>query len=101
MVSMRRLTSAFVAALLILSVSGVSALVVAEPCLGFEEAGTSDAACPPTCVTCGCCAQAVEPLTFTIAATPELCITDVAAALPRFPTSDPRPILHVPKPIAT
>jgi hypothetical protein len=84
-----------------MSVSGVSALVVAEPCAGIEQAGTSDAACPPTCVTCGCCAQAVEPLAFTTTATPDILITEIAAALPRFLTSEPRPILLVPKPIAT
>jgi hypothetical protein len=101
MVSMRRLALAFVAATLALSVSGISALVVAEPCAEFEQTATSDANCPPTCVTCGCCAQAVEPLTVLSAATPDIRITDIAAALPRFPASDPRPILHVPKSIAT
>jgi hypothetical protein len=97
---MRRFALTCVAVLLALSVSGVSTLVIAEPCAGFERPGRADAACPPTCVTCGCCAQAVEPLLFTINATPDICITEIAAALPSFPTADPRPILHVPKPIA-
>jgi hypothetical protein len=97
----RRLALAFVVALLAFSVSGASALLVAEPCTGFERPGTTDAACPPTCVTCGCCVQAVEPLTVAIASTPDILITDIAAVLPHFGTADPRPILHVPKPIAS
>jgi hypothetical protein len=97
MMPMRRALLGLVAVLLSLSVSGVSGLVVAEPCTAFELPGTTDAACPPTCVTCGCCGQAVEPLTIALAASPDVRVTEIAAALPRFPTVDPQPIFHVPK----
>jgi hypothetical protein len=98
MMAMRRALLGLVAVLLALSVSGASALVIVEPCTGDEVPGQSDAACPPTCVTCGCCAQAVEPLTIAIAASPQVRVTEVAVALPRLPTADPQPIFHVPKP---
>jgi hypothetical protein len=97
MMSMRRAVLVLAAVILAVSVSGVSALIVPEPCTVDELAGETDAACPPTCVTCGCCAQAVEPLTVAAAESPEA-VTEITPALPRFPTSDPEPIFHVPRP---
>ena len=94
---MRRFALAIIVGLLSLSASGVSGLVIGEPCTGYEQPGTDDGVCPPTCVTCGCCAQP----------------TNIAVAFPTFhmvprgagspsvvltvPTADSREILHVPK----
>ncbi|MGH9383803.1 MAG: hypothetical protein ACRD2N_05910 [Vicinamibacterales bacterium] len=95
---MRRFVLAIVVGLLTLSASGISSLVINEPCNGYELPGSDDGACLPTCVTCGCCAQAVEPVTVVVAISPDLPIADVTAFLPRLPRTNPRDILHVPKP---
>ena len=94
----RRFALAIIVALLTFSASGVYALVIAEPCTGYEQPGQDDGACPPTCVTCGCCAQAVEPVAVVISAIPETPIADVSDLLPNLPRTTPRGILHVPKP---
>jgi hypothetical protein len=93
----RRLALAYIVAMLTLSASGLSSLLIVEPCTGNEPPGQSDSACPPTCVTCGCCAQAVEPVAIVVTGVPDASVTDVNAALPGLPDTDPRPILHVPK----
>lgn len=95
---MRRLVLAFIVGLLSFSASGVVSLVVNEPCSTYERSGKDDGACPPTCVTCGCCAQAVDTVTVVVAISLEIPIADVAAFLPSLPDTSPRDILHVPKP---
>ena len=99
MPSVRRLTFAIIVGLLALSASGVSTLAVGEPCAGFEltDQGEDDGGCPPTCVTCGCCAQAAEPGTVAVSGSPEIPLSDLITVLPRFPRTDPLDILHVPK----
>jgi hypothetical protein len=93
----RRFALAIVVGLLTLGASGVSSLVINEPCTGYELPGSDDGACPPTCVTCGCCAQAVEPAMFVVAISPDIPVADLTTFLPDFPRTDPRDILHVPK----
>jgi hypothetical protein len=83
--------------LLTLSASGLSTLVINEPCTGYELPGSDDGACPPTCVTCGCCAQAVEPVVIVIVTSPDVHVADMAGVLPDLPRTTPRDILHVPK----
>jgi hypothetical protein len=92
----RRFVLAIVVGLLALSASGVPSLVLNEPCTREELAG-SDGTCPPTCVTCGCCAQAVEPSLVTIATAPDALPADSSASRPDLLRIDPRDILHVPK----
>ena len=94
---MRRFALAIIVALLTFSASGAHALVIAEPCTGYAQGGQDDGTCPPTCVTCGCCAQAVEPVAVVISATPDALIADVSELLPNLPRSTARDILHVPK----
>ena len=93
----QRFGLAIIVALLTFSASGAYALVIAEPCTGYEQPGQDDGACPPTCVTCGCCAQAVEPVAVVISATPDTPVADVSDFLPNLPRTTPRDILHVPK----
>jgi hypothetical protein len=93
----RRFALAFIVTLLAFSASGVTALIVPEPCSTYEEAEGEDASCPPTCVTCGCCAQAAEPADLTAAAVFELPVAVIAASVSRPPASSARDILHVPK----
>jgi hypothetical protein len=93
----RRLALAIIVSLLTISASGVSSLVMAEPCIGSQPAGTDDGACPPTCVTCGCCAQAVEPVMVSVPSSPDLPVTDILVLLPSLPKTSPRDILHVPR----
>ena len=94
---MRRFGLAIVVALLAFSASGISALVIAEPCSPYERPGQEDNACPPTCVTCGCCVHAVEPVSLRVATSPDDPIAEVHAFVPRLPATRARDILHVPK----
>ena len=94
---MRQFALSIIVALLTFSTSGAYALVIAEPCTGYAQPGQDDGACPPTCVTCGCCAQAVEPVTVVIGASPDTPIADVSDLLPDLLRTTPRDILHVPK----
>ncbi|HSC26826.1 MAG TPA: hypothetical protein VLD67_06105 [Vicinamibacterales bacterium] len=98
---MRRFAPALIVGLLTLSASGVSSLIVAEPCSDYELTGQGedDGTCPPTCVTCGCCAQAAETAAFAIASSPETPVSDLSAVLPDLLNADPRDILHVPRPV--
>jgi len=93
----QRLALALVVTLLTFTASGVSSLVVGEPCSAFEPAGREDASCPPTCVTCGCCAQAAEPAAISVAVSPDDPIAEIQAPVPRQPKTPARDILHVPK----
>jgi hypothetical protein len=95
----RRFAFAIIVGLLTLSASGLSALAVGEPCTGFELTGQGedDGGCPPTCVTCGCCAQAAVTVSIAVSSSPDIPVSDVIAALPRIPRTDPFDILHVPK----
>ncbi len=84
-------------ALLVFSTSGAMSLLVQEPCSSIVPDGKDDAACPPTCVTCGCCAQAIEPMTLTVSVVPELMGWDVPPVQPSRALSTSFDILHVPK----
>jgi hypothetical protein len=88
---------AVIVALLTFSASGAYALVIAEPCTGYEQPGQEDGACPPTCVTCGCCAQAAEPAILPVGSSLKASVTDVSPLIPRVPKANPGDILHVPK----
>jgi hypothetical protein len=93
-----RLALAIVVALLTFSVSGVSALILPEPCTAYAQPGQEDNSCAPTCLTCGCCAQAVEPVALPVTVAsgePRLESVPFAAHIPR---TRSREILHVPKP---
>ena len=95
----RRFALAIVIACLTFSVAGLSALVVPEPCTSYEQSQRTDAACPPTCVTCGCCAQAVEPVTLHVAGTLEAHESRALPPLPRALNTRARDVFHVPKPL--
>jgi hypothetical protein len=89
----RRFVLAVIVGLLTISASGVSSLVVNEPCTGYELPGSDDGAC----MTCVCCAQAVEPVMIVVATSPDVRVADIACLLPDLPRTTPRDILHVPK----
>jgi len=95
---MRRFALAIIVAVLTFSASGVSALAIAEPCTGgYEQPGQEDGACPPTCVTSGCCPQAVEPVILSATTSPEAPVVEIDLLIPRLPQNRAREILHVPK----
>ena len=96
---MRRFAFAIIVGLLTLSASGVSMVIAGEPCTGYELTGQGedDGGCPPTCVTCGCCAQAAVTVSIAVSSSPDIPVSDVIAVLPRIPRTDPLDILHVPK----
>jgi hypothetical protein len=86
-----------IVALLTFSASGAATVVIVEPCTGFQQQdGGEDRDCPPTCTTCGCCAQAVEPV-LVLPASPDTRVDDIAVELTRLVKAHPRPVLHVPK----
>jgi hypothetical protein len=93
----QRFALAVIVGLLTLGASGVSSLVINEPCTGYELPGRDDGACPPTCVTCGCCAQAVETVVIVVAISADVRVADIAGFLPDLPRTTTRDILHVPK----
>ena len=95
--SVRRFALTLIVALLTFTASGVAALAIPEPCTGFEQSGQDDGACPPMCVTCGCCAQAAEPVGVSVARAPEVPLADITLVIPRLPKASPHDILHVPK----
>lgn len=94
---MRRVLLALVVALLTVSASGIPALAIAEPCSSAAETGHDDGTCSPTCVTCGCCAQAVEPVILPITPAVEIPVAEIVSIIPRAPRTRHRDILHVPK----
>jgi hypothetical protein len=94
----RRLVQTCVVALLMFNASGAYALVAVEPCDSYQQSSRDDDACPPMCVTCGCCAQAVEPATLAVDTVPETPVAAIDLLLPPLPKTTPRDILHVPKP---
>ena len=92
----RQLLLTLIVALLTFSASGLSTVVIAEPCSGFEQEAGEDRDCPPTCTTCGCCAQAIEPV-LVLPASPDTRVDDIRVELARLVKAHPRPVLHVPK----
>lgn len=99
--SVARFVVVLVVSLLTFSASGVTSLIVEEPCTSFELTGQGEdeGGCPPTCVTCGCCAQAVEPVTCAAASAPDAPIAEFSAVPPDVPNAEPGDILHVPRPV--
>jgi len=95
--AMQRFALAIVVALLTFSASGVSALAIGEPCSPYEQPGREDSSCPPTCVTCGCCVHAIEPMTLQVVLSPDLPVAEVHAFIPRLLATRAHDILHVPK----
>lgn len=94
---MRRVLLALVVGLLMLSASGVTELSASDPCAAAPRSAGEDGACPPMCVTCGCCAQAVELVTLDVSASPRNITAIVVAFLPQPLRQNPHDILHVPK----
>jgi hypothetical protein len=92
----RRFALAIIVGVLTFSASGVYGLVINDPCTGYEAPGRDDA-CPPTCVTCGCCAQAVEPVALVVFATPDVPLAHIPDVLPSVPRTTSQDILHVPR----
>jgi hypothetical protein len=93
----RRLALALLVGLLSFNATGVTGLIVGEPCLDFTLSTKDDGTCPPTCVTCGCCAQAAEPTAVVVTSSLDTPVPHFAAVLPPFTETDPRDILHVPR----
>jgi hypothetical protein len=91
----RRFALAIIVALLAFSASGAVSLVRAEPCAANELA--RDNACPPTCVTCGCCARAAETVATVAIDASSGPLGEIPSSLHSLSTTAPRDILHVPK----
>jgi hypothetical protein len=92
-----RLALALVVGILSFNTTGVFRLIVDEPCAPFTLSPEDDGDCPPSCVTCGCCAQATEPTAILVADSFEVVTPRFNPVLPPFTDSEPRDILHVPK----
>jgi hypothetical protein len=94
-----RLALALLVGLLTFSMSGVSSLIAQEPCSASEAAGATDRPCSSTCVTCGCCTQAAEEVVLVLTTLPDTPIVKRSDPLSTLYDSEPRDILHVPKPL--
>jgi hypothetical protein len=76
----------------------VGAAFFAESCALVEKTGESQHSdCPPTCVTCGCCVQAVEPTDIVVYTSFAAPVSGPAVPEYRLIQSEPRDVLHVPK----
>ena len=93
----QRFVLAVIVALLTFSASGAATLIVVEPCSAYDLSGKDDGTCPPTCVTCGCCAQAIEPVALVVPAMPEQSSGDLLVPPTRQPLTSSSDVLHVPK----
>jgi hypothetical protein len=93
----QRFALAAIVALLTFTASGVSALIVPEPCTAYEQPGQEDGACPPTCVRCGCCARAAETIVPQTEESLDITVAEFHSTTPSLPKTQPRDILHVPK----
>jgi len=94
----RRFVFVILVVLLSVSASGVTALVLHERCGAVEQTRGGDTNCPPTCVTCGCCAQPIEPVVISPVSSP--LTPSLAADVPSTSNLSPanqRDVLHVPK----
>ena len=91
----RSFALALLVALLGFSVSGIAALVEPEACAFAERTSHQD--CAPTCVTCGCCAQAVEPSLSVAIEVVELKVVTSPTPTYLLLKAEPRDVLHVPK----
>ncbi|MEO8358429.1 MAG: hypothetical protein ABI672_00240 [Vicinamibacteria bacterium] len=94
---MKRLSLIAVVALLVLSASGLLSISFADPCETSSADSGGDQSCPPNCFTCGCCAQAMVPVTVQILANAEEAVPFVAMAPLPTASGEPHGILHVPK----
>lgn len=96
---MRRFAFALIVVLLSVAASGATSLMAGEPCTRHERAGQTqnDGACPPTCVTCGCCAHAAEVAAIHFDRSPDIPFVQPATRIRQVPSTDPRDILHVPR----
>jgi len=92
-----RFALAILCGLLVLSLSGVTAVAIGEPCTGLEQTSSDHDSCPPTCVTCGCCAQAVEPTAVHVEASRKPSPVEPPPLVVQFPSVSPLGVLHVPK----
>ena len=94
---MRQFALALIVGLLSFSATGISAVLFEESC-GFGESQAADERdCPPTCVTCGCCAQGIEPSVIIDAGSFDAPVAELLPAVYRLVKSEPRDVLHVPK----
>jgi len=97
---MRR--SLFVALLVVLvgDASGLSSLLIQEPCAIAASESVPDSGCPAFCVrcTCACCAASIEqtsPCETAVAPVPPLPVA--FASLLALPAGERADILHIPK----
>lgn len=100
----RRAFFIVVLAVLIADASGISSLVVSDPCSVSANESAPDGGCPAFCVrcSCGCCASPIVPMpivVFTGVALPPI----VVPTPPHdpLPSGIPLDILHVPKLLLT
>lgn len=88
----------FGVAVLVLSASGAMAISWTDPCEGeTESAQGGDQSCPPTCFTCGCCFQPIEPPEVEILPDTEPVVHPTPNLNAPPASREPRGILHVPK----
>jgi len=96
---MRRALFIAVLAILVSDASGVTSLIVPEPCALETSDSTPDGGCPAFCLRCACpcCVSAVEHCAPVAISTQAFVVPVPAPLLQHLPTGVVHDILHIPK----
>ncbi len=92
----RRFVFALFVVALSFSTSGLSSLLVPEPC-AVGEIGDTDSTCPPSCVTCGCCHRSVDVTRIEVTVARVREVAEPPTFRDTLRAATPREVLHVPK----
>jgi hypothetical protein len=96
---MRRALFIAVLAILVSDASGITSLIVPEPCALETSDSTPDGGCPAFCLrcACSCCVSAVEHSGPVPISTEGFVVRVPAPALQHLPTGVVQDVLHIPK----
>jgi len=96
---MRRALFIAVLAILVSDASGITSLIVREPCTFETSDSTPDGGCPAFCLRCACpcCVSAVEHCAPVAISTQAFVVPVPALLLQHLPTGVVHDVLHIPK----
>jgi len=96
---MRRALFIAVLAILVSDASGITSLIVPEPCALETSDSTPDGGCPAFCLRCACpcCVSSVEHSVPIQISAPTFVVSAPAPSLQHLPTGVVHDVLHIPK----
>jgi len=97
---MRRALFLVALAILVCDASGITSLLVPEPCAIGTSDSTPDGGCPAFCVRCACpcCVSGVEHSVPVVISAQPFIVPVTVLSLEHLRTGAVRDILHIPKP---